>query len=509
MRPIRLALQLLAEGNFSVRQIAKTCAISRQAVVDYKFRAEQASLSWPLPESMDDFALEAILFPTRSDQERCRFPQPDWDDVYLMMKKKGATLKVLHEEYLDQHPEGMKYVRFCQRYDEYKKLLRTSMRFDYQAGDIAFVDYAGPTVTIHNMRDGTKSTAQIFVGVLGACSYIFAEATWSQKLENWLDSHTRMYEAFGGTPQVVVCDNLKSAVIKPDRNEPEIHPAYREHARHYTVEIVPARAYRPKDKARAERAVQVVERWILFRLRKTIFTGLAELNAAIRELLKQVNAVPMRRINKSRAELFETLERPALRSLPATRYVYFDEELVRVGIDYHFEYDDHEYSVPHQLRGRQVTLRATATAIDVYFKGRRQVSIPREYGPGRTTKPAHQSPEHAAYLDWNQQEALKRGLIVGANAHQFLSTLFSKTDHLDHKRRADKAIQSMAKDFGADRVDVACVRAIEIGRIDTQFVRELLRNRRENSRRRPANSDAAVTDHENLRSSEQFAKYLK
>lgn len=508
MKPIRLALQLLAEGGFSVRQVAKTCAISRQAVEDYKLRADMAGLNWPLPESLDDFALEALLFPARSAAERSRFPQPDWDSVLLAMKKKGATLTVLHEEYLQQHPEGMKYVRFCQRYDEYKRSLRTSMRFDYQAGEIAFVDYAGPTVAIHNLRDGTKSTAQIFVGVLGACSYIYAEATWSQKLENWLDSHTRMYETFGGTPLAVVCDNLKSAVIRPDRNEPEIHPAYLEHGRHYGVQIVPARVYRPKDKARGERAVQIVERWILFRLRKRIFTSLAELNSAIQELLLQVNDARMRRINKSRRELFETIERPALRALPASRYVYFEESLVRVGVDYHIVFEGHEYSVPHSLRGQPAKLRATATAIEIYFKGRRQACHPRKYELGRTTDPTHMSAEHAAYLDWGLEEALKRAAELGDEVRSFLSMLFAQTRHIDHRRRADKAMQNMAREFGADRLNRACGRAIEVKRLEPQFVRELLRNRREDSPRRPMSSEAAVVDHENLRTSEQFHKYL-
>lgn len=508
MKPIRLALRLLAERQLSERQIARTCVISRQALKDYAFRASEAGLKWPLPDDVDDFALETKLFPVKAADELCRHPQPDWNEVVIAMKRKGGTLTVLHGEYLQVHPEGMKYTRFCQRYDEYKKALRTSMRFDYQGGDAAFVDYAGPTVTIHNLRDGTKATAQIFVGVLGASSKIYADATWSQKLENWLDSHTRMYEAWGGTPRIVVCDNLKSAVLKPDRNDPEIHPAYLDHARHYSIEIVPARPYKPKDKARAERAVQIVERWILFRLRKRIFTSLAELNSAISELLMQVNSARMRRINKSRNELFEAVERPALRLLPAERYVYAEHALVRAGIDHHITYDGHEYSVPHEIRGKQVEVRATSTSIEAFFNGRRQWRHARVYGPGRTTEPSHMSHEHAAYLNWNEDEALKLALTVGENAHAFLRDFFAQSRHMDHKRRTARTIQTIAKEFGNDRTDRACLRAIESSRRDTQFIRELLRNRREATSTKRPNDEAAVVAHDNLRSSEQFGKYI-
>lgn len=507
MKPIRLFLQLRAEGA-PERQIARTCGISRQAVKDYAFRADQAGLTWPLPNGMDDFALEARLFPSKAADDLCRHPQPDWSEVAVAMKKKGATLMVLHEEYLKQHPEGMRYARFCERYDEYRKALRTSMRFDYQGGDIAFVDYAGPTVTIHSLKDGTKAAAQIFVGVLGASSKIFAEATWSQKLENWLDSHTRMYEAWGGTPRVVVCDNLKSAVLKADRYEPEIHPTYAEHGRHYSVEIVPARPYKPKDKARGERAVQIVERWILFRLRKRIFTSLPELNAAIQQLLAQANGARMRRLNKTRDELFDTVERPALRRLPVRRYEYAEHALVLVGIDHHIAYDGHEYSVPHALRGQQVELRITASTIEVSFNGRRQWKHPRIHGPGRTTERSHMSRQHAAYLEWNEEEALKQALTVGRHAHTFLHQFFDGSRHLDHKRRTARAIQNIAREFGNERTNLACQRAIEVGRRDTQFIRELLRNRRELASSQRTSDEAAVLEHENLRSSDQFGKYL-
>lgn len=277
MRKIRQVLRLAWEAHSSQRGIAKSLGLSRDVVTDYLTRATAAGLRWPLPLELDDAALELRLFPPLP-ADTARKPEPDWAAVHQELKRKGATLHVLHEEYLAAHPGGMCYSLFCERHRAWARTLKRYMRQTHVAGERVFVDYAGPTVAIVNPASGESRWAQVFVGVFGASSYTYAEAHWSQRLPDWIAAHTRMFTFFGGVPEVIVCDNLKSAVTKASRTEPVLNPTYQNLADHYGVLILPARPHKPKDKGKVENAVLVVERWILFRLRKRIFTSLAELN---------------------------------------------------------------------------------------------------------------------------------------------------------------------------------------------------------------------------------------
>lgn len=508
MNPVREVLRLLASGA-SQRAVSRQCRISRHAVGNYEFRATMAGLTWPLPDDLDDFALEEMLFPAAAKDAVARHPQPDWDAIHLECKRhKGATLKVLHEEYMHANPDGMGYSRFCQLYEKHVKKLRPYLRQSYRAGEFAFVDFAGPTVTIH-ASNGKNEEAHIFVGVLGASGMIYAEAIRSQQLPDWLAAHTRMYETWGGLPQIVVPDNLKSAVTHANRYMPDINPSYEEHARHYGVSIIPARPHMPRDKARAERSVQIVERAILFRLRKRMFTSLAELNEAIKEFLHDVNYGKTKRYPRSRAELFEMVERPALRPMPVTRYEFAEIKLVRADASYHFEFDGHAYSVPHSLIGRQLKIRATANTITAYYNGRRVAIHVRSYVfGGETTDPMHRHPRHAAYLAWDREEALRQAAQVGPACRGFLERVGIQEKHVQHEQRAAKAIQQLVRDYSAERVERACERALNAGTVKTSFLRNLLTNNRESMP--PLRVEAAaVLQHENLRSGEQFRSYLK
>lgn len=509
MKPVRDVLRLLAEG-VSQRAISHRCGVSRQAVQDYAFRARQAGLGWPLPPEMDDFELEQRLFPAAPKQNSAIHPQPDWEDVRIEMKRKGATLMVLHDEYRRQFPDGMGYVRFCQLYREYLKSLRSYLRGNYRAGEYAFVDFAGPTVTIYPFAgSGQKESAQIFVGVLGASGTVYAEAVRSQKLPEWLACHTRMYEAWGGTPEIVVPDNLKSAVIRPDRYAPEINESYRDHARHYGVSIIPARPWHPRDKAKAEQGVQLVERWILFRLRKIVFTSLADLNAEIRKLLEDLNHRTMKRVRRSRAELFDLIDRPALQPLPAAPYEYAEFALARVSPGYHFTYEQHEYSVPFGLINQQIKVRATCNSVEAYFQGRRVASHIRSHvAGGVTTDPHHRDPKHSAYLEWNREEAHRKAAQIGPSCLEFLQQVRLRERHIQHEQRAANALRRMVREFGPERVETACRRAIEVDAISANHINNLLRNHRESLPLRREPDAGAVIQHENLRGGEEFARYL-
>lgn len=399
MRQIRDALRLTRDNGLSLRRAALSLGISRDAVKDYLTRFAAAGLSWPLPSDLDDAALEVLLFPLLASSAANRMPEPDWTVVHEELKKKGATLQGLHGEYLAINPNGIAYPTYCQRYREFKKTLKRSMRQEYHAGEKVFVDYAGPTIPITNIATGEIRHAQIFVGVLGASNYIYSEAVLSQQLPNWIASHARMFEHFGGVPEIVVCDNLKSAVTRASRTDPDIHPTYLDLARHYGTVILPARPYKPRDKAKAENGVLIIERWILFRLRKQIFTSLSDLNSAIQGLLADVNSRPFKKLTGCRLDALNKIDRPALKSLPVTRYVYAEFRKVRVGSDYHVEVEGHHYSAPHTLNRQEVELRITADTVEVLHRGRRVGSHVRSFGPGLTTDPQHMRRPIATY--WN------------------------------------------------------------------------------------------------------------
>ncbi len=515
MRKIRDVLRCLHELKQSFRQTALTCGISRPAVEDYDIRARSVGLSWPIPDDLDDFALEAKLFPPSVDGHRRRHPQPDWAKVHIEAKSKGGTLLQLHREYREQYPDGMSYAQFCAQHQEYAKGLKRYLRKSYQAGECVFVDFAGKTMNIHEMggAEVVRRPVQIFVAALGASHLVYAEAIPSQQIPDWLAAHNRMWAFYGGVTRIIVPDNLKAAVILADRHNPEIHPTYRDHARHYGTQVVPARPRTPKDKGKVEQAVQLVQRWILFRLRKRIFTSLGELNSAIAHLLTELNDAKMRRLGKSRREIFEQIERPALQPLPTTPYEYAEYVKLRVNLDNHVHIDGRDYSVPYQLVRTEVEARIKADTIEIFRKGRRIGLHPRDRTPGRSTKDEHRDPAHLAYLNWSKGADLEWASKAGPGIRALVEGAFSLDTHRDHQRRLVPALRRLATLYGADRLDQACATAVRSALFESSVVRNLLRNRREAMP--PPDSDQqtavnpAVQDHSNLRGDEYFNQLLK
>lgn len=504
MRQIRDALRLTRDNGLSLRKTAISLGISRDAVKDYLTRFEAAGLSWPLPVDLDDVALELQLFPLLVASPSNRMQVPDWAVVYEELKQKGATIQGLHGEYLANFPNGMAYPTYCQRYREFRKTLKRSMRQEHRAGEKVFVDYAGPTISITEISTGEIRQAQIFVGVLGASNYIYAEAVWSQQLPNWIASHTRMFEHFGGVPELVVCDNLKSAVTRASRTDPDIHPTYRDMAAHYGTVILPARPYKPKDKAKAENGVLIVERWILFRLRKQIFTSLAELNSAIQSLLADVNSRPFKKLPGCRLDALNKVDRPALKSLSVSRYVYAEFRKVRVGSDYHVEVDGHHYSAPHTLNRQEVELRITADTVEVLHRGRRVGSHVRSVGPGLTTDPQHMPSAHRHLLEWSTERELDWALDVGSQTHAFMQVLMSRITQRDLAYRAATALKSLGRDYGLDRLEAACERAVCIGATEVRNVKSILVNNIDRRPIEPKRLQEAAFNHENIRGPASF-----
>jgi transposase len=476
MRKIREVLRLKYACGLTNRQIAKTRALGRTAVADYVHRAAAAGLTWPLPEDLDDAELERRLFPSADTLPELR-PQPDCAHLHKELRRKGVTLYLLWEEYRAACPEGYQYSRFCDLYRTFRKRLRPSMRQIHKAGEKGFVDFSGKKPEIVDPQTGEVCPVELFVGVLGASSLIYAEATPDQSLGSWIGAHVRMVEFWGGCVEIFVPDSLKSGVQKACRYEPLLNRTYEEFARYYGAAVIPARPYRPRDKAKAEVSVLIAQRWVLARLRNRTFFSLAELNQAIRELLVWANNRPMRKLGISRRELFESTDRPALRPLPPSRYELAEWATPTANIDYHVEIDHNFYSVPHQLRGEKLDARFTQTTVEIFLKSRRVASHARLRGRGRySTNPKHMPAAHRAHAEWSPSRLISWAGKAGPAAAELVTHILRNRPHPEQGYRACLGIMHLGRQYGNDRLEAACRRAGHLRAFSYRTVRNILRS---------------------------------
>lgn len=509
MRKIRQVLKLHFEQQYSQRKIAQSLAISRDAVADYLTRAAATGINWVLSDEIDDAELEKCLFPAKINNIQSHQNEPDCDAIHRELKSKGATLVILHEEYLANYPNGIGYSTFCDRYRQYKKSLKPSMRQTYPAGEKVFVDYAGPTMNVTDPETGLIQTAQVFVGVLGASNYIYAEAHWSQQLPDWIAAHVRMFEHFGAVPAMIVCDNLKSAVTKASHTEPILNITYQNLAAHYDTIVFPARAYKPKDKAKAENGVLIVERWIMFRLRKQLFTSLSALNEAVKALLLEVNNRPFKKLPGSRHASFESIDLPAMRSLPNTPFVYAEFCRVRVGVNYHFNHKDYLFSVPYSLSGKQVELRITVNTIEVLYQYKRVASHVRDPNKRVTTNPDHMPEAHRQFARWQTEDLFLWAEQTGNHVLAFSQKLMPSIHIQAQSYRASLAIKKLAKEFGETRLNAACERLLAISTNDIRIdaltrLRSILRNRLDQQVITESDLNEATFNHPNVRGADYY-----
>ena len=472
MRKIEEILRLKWEAKRSHREIAQSCAVSSSTVSDYLNRARVAGLSWPLPEGLTAAQLEHLLFAEPRRLSGRSIPAPDWAHLHGELKRKGVTLSLLWVEYRQAHPDGYGYSQFCAQYRTWAKRLKPSMRQTHRAGEKLFVDYAGQTVPVVDPQSGEIRQAQIFVAVLGASSYTYAEAHWAQDLPNWIGAHVRALAFLGGVPEILVPDNLKTGVKSPHLYEPDLNPSYQEFATHYGVAVVPARPRKPRDKAKVEVGVQVVERWILARLRNRTFFNLGDLNRALRPLLEDLNARPMRQLGHSRQELFVALDQPMLQPLPAQAYEFGLWKKARVHLDYHVEFDHHYYSVPYLLVGQEVEIRATAHTIEIFSQRKRQASHARVPGfeplhpKGRSrfsTLAEHMPPAHQQYSAWSPARFLRWAEELGPQTQQLIQAVLDSRRHPQQAYRSCLGILRLGKRYTAVRLEAACRRALPAG----------------------------------------------
>ena len=472
MRKIKEILRLKHQG-LSSNAIAGACRIARSTVQEHLKRAQAAGLQWPLPEDLSDIDLDRLLF--AEPDVRLKKPLPDFGRIHTELARKGVTLQLLWQEYRREQPDGYGYTQFCQHYRRWARTSKVSMRQEHKAGEKLFVDFAGMTMEVIDPASGEPAKVQIFVGALGASNYIFACAVPGQDIASWLSAHVRAFRFYGGVPEIVVPDNLKAGVTKACRYDPDINPAYQDLAEHYGVAVIPARVRKPKDKAKVEVAVQIVERWVLAPLRNRRFFSIPELNDAMAERLVELNGRTMRSYGVSRKELFESLDRPALKPLPRDEYELAVWKKARVNLDYHVEFDRHYYSVPFALAHQEVEIRAGERVVEVYHKSVRVASHQRSHAQYKhTTDPAHMPPEHQRMKDATPAKIRSWAKAVGPSALEMVEEIIKARPHPEQGYRSCLGLLRLERTYGRERLENACSRALHYGLLGRRHVLNIL-----------------------------------
>ncbi len=507
MRKTREVLRLSALG-LNQNQIARSCSIVQSTVHKYLKLAQAANLSWPLPEDVSDERLDELLFGQRpAPPSRRQHPEPDFAAIHKELEThRDLTLELLWQEYKKNEPGGYKYSRFCDLYRNWNQARNLSLRQQHHPGEKMFVDYAGATIAVYNRDTGEMHPAAVFVATLGYSSYTFAEATWSQELACWIGSHIRAFEYFSGVPRLVVPDNTKTGVTKACRYEPDLNPTYSEMAAHYSVAVLPARPRKPRDKAKVENAVQLVQRWIIAALRKRRFYSLGEVNEAIAELLTHLNNKPFRKREGTRASLFAALEKPALRPLLGERYEIGRWRNLKVELDYHVPAEGHFYSVPYQLVGQQVDIRTTGATVEVFHKGVRVASHARSFVADEVTTVAEHRPKsHQQYLEWTPSRLLSWADAAGPNTGELFRQILATKPHPEMGYRACLGLVRLGGKCSIERLEAAAARAVHIGAYSFASVVSILQHRLESQ---PLPEAAAISPplviHDNIRGAAYF-----
>lgn len=460
MGKLREILRLKCGMGLGDRQVAESCQTSHTTVGKYARLGQAAGVVWEQDQHLDDAELERKVLGAPVAPPRSKVV-PDWTYVHTELKKKHVTLSILWEDYKETYKEaGYEFSFFRELYRVWEKKLRLSMRQVHRAGEKAFVDYC-EGLWLTDIQTGARRRTVLFVGVWGASNKTYAEATMTEGLENWTMSHVRLFERSGCVPHIVVPDNLKSGVKDPDLYDPEINRTYLELARHYGFTVIPARPRKPQDKAPVECGVRIVQRWILARLRNRVFYSLSEMNSAINELLDDLNARKMRRLNRSRAELFETLDKPAALPLAEQRYEYALWKKCSPNIDYHVEVAKHYYSVPYQLRFESMFARITESVVELFCRNRRVASHARSRKEWySSTLPEHMPPGHLAYMDQTPSKMTEWAGTVGENTQEVVKHILGSRKFIQQSYRACLGIKRLGQDYGNERLENACRRAV-------------------------------------------------
>ena len=495
MRKVRDILRLKFDAGLSYRDIGNCLSLGSSTVSEVVMRFTSSELSWPLPDDMSDNRLETLLYPAKATRRNKRLP--DFIQMREELKRKGMTKLLLWQEYCqDDSATAYGYTQYCEHYQLWLKKQKRSMRQHHIAGDKLFIDYCGPTVAIISPDTGEiRYNAQIFVATLGATNYTYVEAGRSQKQEDWIMAHVRAFTYMGGVPRLLVPDNLKAAVIKANRYAPTLNENYAKMARHYGTAIMPARPYKPKDKAKAENAVLIVERWILMRLRHHVFYTLSDLNFKIKGLMEDLNTRKQRMYPGSRKQQFELLDKPALASLPTYPYEYIDSKRAKVSPDYHVLYEKHAYSVPNGLVGDTVTIEASANIVCIYHHNQLVAQHTRTHKDGGFTTLKEHMPQSHVKQRFGPERLLSWAENIGVGARAVVEWHIQSRKHPEQAIKSCLAILHLTKQYGNARVEAACQKALLLERPHRTVVVNLLNNHKETDSQAPEKEESAVTHH--------------
>lgn len=506
MKKLKDILRLKYGLKLTHRQIATSLSISPSVVSRYAARAAHMGITdWPLDESWDDVTLKRTFLNTKAPLKKHSLP--DWQQVHdELTQHKFTTLQLMWEEYADTHPAGhYSYNHYCRMYRGWCKTRRLSMRQTHYAGEKLFVDYCGPTLPIINPDTGEYRYAQVFVAVLGASNYTYAEATWTQQLEDWVMSHVRCFEFLGGVPHMVIPDNLKSGVNKACRYEPELNPTYHQLSEHYDTAVIPARPYKPKDKAKAEVGVQIVERWIMGKLRKETFFSLKQLNQRIAELLVWMNDKVMKQYDTSRRDLFERLDRPALKPLPTQPYQYTYIKKVRVNIDYHIEIEKHYYSVPYPLVGKVLEAHVSGQLVRLSYEGKTVSTHPRAYQAGRHTTQHRHMPTAHQKQQWSPARFEQWASRIGPHTLALVQDYLRSRKHPEQAYRVCLGLLNLSSKYSNVRLENACHRALATGAKRLKSITSMLQKGLDNAPLPAEQGDLlSAIKHTNIRGNDYY-----
>lgn len=507
MRKIRDVLRHKFEHQLSDRKIARSCKLSRSTVKDYLIRFQTSDLPWPLPDAIDETTIEQRLFPPSSEALKQQQQLPNWSQIHKDLRRQGMTLALVWQEYKAADPAGYQYSWFCDKYREWRQHLNVVMRQHHVAGEKLFLDYAGQTMPVTDTHTGEVTRVQIFVATLGASSYTYCEATLSQSLPDWIGSHVRAFAFFGGLPNILVPDNLKSAVSTPHLYEPGNNLTYQEMAEYYHVAVVPARVRKPQDKGKVESAVQIVERWILARLRDCTFFTLQALNDAIKPLLAEMNGRPFQKMpDSSRQSLFVSLDKPALKPLPATPYEFAEWKDATVHIDYHIDIERHYYSVPFVLARKRLSVRITSQIIECFHRGERVASHRRSrIRGGFSTDKAHMPESHRQYAEWTPERLQNWAGKTGSSTQAVIEHILASRKHPEQTFRSCLGIMRLGKSYTPERLEQACRRALHLETFSYRSLESILKKNLDQQPLPESTPGVPLPDqHENLRGPEYF-----
>jgi transposase len=494
----------LHEMGYSQCRIAQSCGLARSTVQDYIRRTTAKGLSYEQLNQLSDSDAKAALGKGQRTR-KAREETINFAAVDVELRRKGVTLALLWQEGIDQQTWNCSYGGFCRRYNQWRAKQQLSMRQVYKAGEKLFVDYCGMTVSVVHPETRETVAAQIFVACLGASNYTYAEATPTQELSHWIGAHERALAFFGGVPECIVPDNLKSGVTDPCRYEPGVNRSYQAFAEHYGVAILPARPYKPRDKAKVEKAVQEVERQILAPMRAEQFGSFTVLNAAILQRLKSLNERVMQGYGMSRQALFEQVDSPALKPLPGQPFVFAHWKTAKVNFDYHIDVERHYYSVPYWLVQQEVRLKLSEALVEVFHDGKRVACHERSRLPYRhTTLPEHMPPEHWAYKRQSKQRFVEWAQTIGVETTQQVNAIFERKDHEEQAFRSIRGLQRLVQQHGAQKVEAACHRANIFGMVGLRRLRSILGKRLETEEVDPDVAPAPVINHDNLRGAQYY-----